>query len=615
MFKTLFTTLRAKILAGYIVVILIMIAVMVWSLYNFNRLNESFRAIIAQNYTSIVAADNMVKSLDDQVNGLFLIFSQGNRTDGEKIFESAKQDFFFWFETAREAAYNPEETQVLDSLNSQYMVFLSEVSFLVANPLVYTSHLEKENEYSKAISLITVIKNQCYRVFETNHVFIKRAEERVQSITRIAAFTMLFLAILGTVLSLIFSTKFSTYIVKPVKDLTRSVKHISAGNFDQIIQSSDSDEIGILADEFNSMVGRLQKYEKMNISKMLYEKRKSEIIIESINEPVLMVDGQMNILLANKAFSDEFESSKTDKTDLKKILRDEKIFDSIRTFLETGESQNEGGVFRFINDEGLEKFYKLRFSLINLPENEVKACLIVFSDITKYEELDRLKSEFVAKVSHELKTPLTSMGMAVGILGDGVAGSLSKKQLELISSMKEDYNRLNKLVKEILELSRIESGGIKLDYESVDLNLLLKETVKAFDLQCKEKNISINFTINDNLPIITADYDYLSRAIGNFIGNSIKFTQIGGEINVDAQENGAFVKIIISDTGMGINPDYLDKIFDKFVQVSGSKPGSVGLGLTIAKEIIELHQGSINVWSKPGQGSKFEITIPVLQNA
>jgi len=615
MFKTLFTTLRAKILAGYIVVILIMIAVMVWSLYNFNRLNESFRAIIAQNYTSIVAADNMVKSLDDQVNGLFLIFSQGNRTDGEKIFESAKQDFFFWFETAREAAYNPEETQVLDSLNSQYMVFLSEVSFLVANPLVYTSHLEKENEYSKAISLITVIKNQCYRVFETNHVFIKRAEERVQSITRIAAFTMLFLAILGTVLSLIFSTKFSTYIVKPVKDLTRSVKHISAGNFDQIIQSSDSDEIGILADEFNSMVGRLQKYEKMNISKMLYEKRKSEIIIESINEPVLMVDGQMNILLANKAFSDEFESSKTDKTDLKKILRDEKIFDSIRTFLETGESQNEGGVFRFVNDEGLEKFYKLRFSLINLPENEVKAGLIVFSDITKYEELDRLKSEFVAKVSHELKTPLTSMGMAVGILGDGVAGSLSKKQLELISSMKEDYNRLNKLVKEILELSRIESGGIKLDYESVDLNLLLKETVKAFDLQCKEKNISINFTINDNLPIITADYDYLSRAIGNFIGNSIKFTQIGGEINVDAQENGAFVKIIISDTGMGINPDYLDKIFDKFVQVSGSKPGSVGLGLTIAKEIIELHQGSINVWSKPGQGSKFEITIPVLQNA
>jgi signal transduction histidine kinase len=615
MFKTLFTTLRAKILAGYIVVILIMIAVMVWSLYNFNRLNESFRAIIAQNYTSIVAADNMVKSLDDQVNGLFLIFSQGNRTDGEKIFESAKQDFFFWFETAREAAYNPEETQVLDSLNSQYMVFLSEVSFLVANPLVYTSHLEKENEYSKAISLITVIKNQCYRVFETNHVFIKRAEERVQSITRIAAFTMLFLAILGTVLSLIFSTKFSTYIVKPVKDLTRSVKHISAGNFDQIIQSSDSDEIGILADEFNSMVGRLQKYEKMNISKMLYEKRKSEIIIESINEPVLMVDGQMNILLANKAFSDEFESSKTDKTDLKKILRDEKIFDSIRTFLETGESQNEGGVFRFINDEGLEKFYKLRFSLINLPENEVKAGLIVFSDITKYEELDRLKSEFVAKVSHELKTPLTSMGMAVGILGDGVAGSLSKKQLELISSMKEDYNRLNKLVKEILELSRIESGGIKLDYELVDLNLLLKETVKAFDLQCKEKNISINFTINDNLPIITADYDYLSRAIGNFIGNSIKFTQIGGEINVDAQENGAFVKIIISDTGMGINPDYLDKIFDKFVQVSGSKPGSVGLGLTIAKEIIELHQGSINVWSKPGQGSKFEITIPVLQNA
>ncbi len=615
MFKTLFTTLRAKILAGFIVVILIMIAVMVWSLYNFNRLNESFRAIIAQNYTSIVAADNMVKSLDDQVNGLYLIFSQQNRRDGERIFDSAKQDFFFWFETAREAAYNPKETQILDSLNNQYRVFLSQVNFLVVNPLVYTTHLESENDYSKAISLISVIKNQCYRVFETNHVFIKKAEERVQSITRIAAFTMLFLAILGTVLSLVFSTKFSTYIVKPVKDLTRSVKHISAGNFDQVIQSSDSDEIGILADEFNSMVGRLQKYEKMNISQMLYEKRKSEIIIESINEPVLMVGSDLNILLVNKAFADEFEYLPSVNSDLNKILHDEKILNTIKSFWEANKLQNEGGVFRFINDEGVEKFYKLRFSLITLPENEAQAGLIVFSDITKYEELDRLKSEFVAKVSHELKTPLTSMGMAVSILGDGIAGTLSEKQKELISSMREDYNRLNKLVKEILELSRIESGGIKLDYEHVDLNRLLKETVKAFDLQCKEKNININFSSNDDIPTISADYDYLSRAVGNFIGNSIKFTQNGGEISVDTEHAGTCIRIIISDSGMGINPDYLDKIFDKFVQVSGSKTGSVGLGLTIAKEIIELHHGAINVWSRPGQGSKFEITIPVEQNA
>ena len=211
--------------------------------------------------------------------------------------------------------------------------------------------------------------------------------------------------------------------------------------------------------------------------------------------------------------------------------------------------------------------------------------LIVFIDITKYEELDRLKSEFVAKISHELKTPLTSIGMAVGILGDGVVGKLSDKQIELITSMKSDYDRLNKLVKEILELSRIESGGIKLDFRPININLLLKECIKSFSLQCKEKNIRLEYFGNGDLPIVSADYDYLHRAISNFIGNSIKFTDKGGEISVNAVAEESNLVISISDTGQGISPEFIDKIFDKFVQVSGSKPGSVGLGLTIAKEI------------------------------
>lgn len=143
---------------------------------------------------------------------------------------------------------------------------------------------------------------------------------------------------------------------------------------------------------------------------------------------------------------------------------------------------------------------------------------------------------------------------------------------------------------------------------------MLSSTVKAFKLQCKEKGINLFYNYNDNLPIISADYDSLSSAFGNFIGNSIKFTDRGGEINIDTELSEKNIAVIISDTGAGINPEYLDKIFDKFVQVSGSKPGSVGLGLAIAKEIIELHQGSINVWSKPGLGSKFMITIPVKKN-
>ncbi len=621
MFRTLFTTLRAKILAGYIVVILIMICVMIWSLYNFNRLNESFRAIIVQNYSSIVATDNMVRSLDNQINGLFMIYKGDNREKGYNTFDAAKQDFFYWFERARVAASTTKEISILDSLNDQYRLFVTEINYLISFPMNYPNKLENQNNYTKSINLANNIKAKLYQLFETNHNFIQRAEDSVQSITRIAAFTMLFLAILGTVLSLVFSTKFSEFIVKPVKDLTRSVKHISAGNFDQVIPAGDSDEIGILADEFNSMVGRLKRYEKLNINKILYEKRKSDIIIESINDPVLMVDSEMHILLANKAFTTEFGKTPDDHSLLTSLIRDEKICGNVRTYI-CGNSQNHHeDIFQTLDTAGNIRYFKLRYSLLNLPGNDLRevtqsanAALIVFSDITKYEELDRLKSEFVAKVSHELKTPLTSMGMAVGILGDGVVGNLSEKQKELISSMKSDYDRLNKLVKEILELSRIESGGIKLELKSVSVSSLLKECINSYSLQCKEKNIRLTYQGNGDLPLIHADYDYLLRAIGNFIGNSIKFTDRGGEISLAAEARKSDVLISITDTGKGISPEYLDKIFDKFVQVSGSKPGSVGLGLTIAKEIIEMHHGSINVWSKQGQGSKFEITIPIRQN-
>ncbi len=614
MFRAFFKTLRAKILTGFIVVIIIMIVVMVWSLYNFNRLNESFRAIIVENYSSIVAADNMVRSLDNQANGLFLIFSKDNTTRGANLFEDAKQDFFYWYERARESAYTSDEISILDSTNTKYKIFLSEISFIINNNVLYANNQEKQNEYSRAVSMISQVKSDCYKIFEINHKFIKNSESNIESITQIAAYTMLFLLILGTVISLVFSTKFSKFIVKPVKDLTRSVKHISAGNFDQVIHSEDSDEIGILADEFNSMVRRLKRYEKLNINKILYEKRKSETVIESINDPVLMIDGSMTVLLVNRAFEAEFGKIRSGSIIISDLINDKKVCETVKCFIDGIPSKEKEDVFRIVNKEGLERYYKLKFSSINLPENDINAALIVFNDITKYEELDRLKSEFVAKVSHELKTPLTSMGMAIDMFGDGIVGDISPRQAELVSSMKEDYIRLNRLVKEILQLSSIESGGIRLHFGTTDLNELLRNTVKAFTLQCKEKGINIYYNYNENLPLISADYDALSGAFGNFIGNSIKFTDKGGEINIDSEMQDKNIAVIISDTGSGINPDYLDKIFDKFVQVSGGKPGSVGLGLTIAKEIVEQHHGSIDVWSKPGLGSKFIITIPVQNN-
>jgi signal transduction histidine kinase len=611
--KSLFNSLRSKILAGYLVVIFIMIFVMFWSLYNFNQLNESFKSIIVQNYSSIVAADNMVKELDNQLNGLYLIINQRDFEAGNKIFEDSKQNFFYWFAKARQSAYTKEEVNLLDSMNSKYTDFLDKVSPLLTSNF-YSKGTANFNQFYFANISLGKIKNDCYLLFNINHSFINSTNDRIKSITRTAAFTILFLIILGTILSLTFGTRFSKYIVKPVKDLTQSVQHISAGNFSQRIEITGTDEMGILAQEFNSMVGRLQKYEELNINKILYEKKKSENIIESINEPVLMVDDFMDILLANKAFYLEFGRGVNNYTKLKDIINDSKVLDNISSIVKNNNIEVKDDSYRFIDDNGKPRFYKLKYSIILLPETNSAAVLAVFNDITKYEELNRLKSEFIAKVSHELKTPLTSIGMAVGILEDEVLGSISDKQKQLIRSMQEDYGRLYKLVKEILEISKIESGGIALNFKPVSIEDVIDNVVKSFTLVCKEKGIELCYEKGNTKSKVLADFDYLTRAIDNFVSNSIKYTGKEGEIKIAANENDSNIIIEISDTGHGIEPEYIDKIFDKFVQVNDKSPGSVGLGLTIAKEIIDLHKGTIKVWSKINKGTKFEIAIPALRN-
>ncbi|HEX2983933.1 MAG TPA: HAMP domain-containing sensor histidine kinase, partial [Ignavibacteriales bacterium] len=195
-------------------------------------------------------------------------------------------------------------------------------------------------------------------------------------------------------------------------------------------------------------------------------------------------------------------------------------------------------------------------------------------------------------------------------LQDGVAGKLNDKQSSLISTMRDDYNRLSKLVKEILELTKIESGSLELRYETINPVLMVRAIMKDFAMQSSNKNIALEFAESgDGVPFINGDYDYLLRALENIVSNSLKFTPEGGRIKFEIAGEEKFINIRISDTGIGIPPENIDRIFDKFVQVKNNVSGSVGLGLTIAKEIIEMHGGSIHVESEINKGSIFEIRL------
>ncbi|MDP3583177.1 MAG: HAMP domain-containing sensor histidine kinase, partial [Ignavibacteria bacterium] len=311
----------------------------------------------------------------------------------------------------------------------------------------------------------------------------------------------------------------------------------------------------------------------------------------------------------NKAFNEIFGEKAIKNPEIKKILRQERTKARGKNKIDPRTKRDE--IINIKDSEGSQKYFNVMTATLDIPESETQGTVFVFNDVTKYQELDRMKSEFIAKVSHELKTPLTSMGMALGLFEDGVVGSVNDKQHDLIVSMKEDYDRLNKLVYEILELTKLEANIGKIKFETFEITKLAEHITKKFSIQAKEKDIkldvvdkSLGFHINGNL-------NSMLSAVENLVSNSLRFTPNGGEIKVEfiKKEDDLFIEI--SDTGIGISPDNLKKVFDKFIQIDDSAPGSLGLGLSIAKEIIEIHNGEIKAFSELGKGSTFQIKIPV----
>ncbi len=238
------------------------------------------------------------------------------------------------------------------------------------------------------------------------------------------------------------------------------------------------------------------------------------------------------------------------------------------------------------------------------------ACLL--SDITHYKRVDRLKTQFVATISHEFRNPLTSIVMATDLLLDGARRENPEEPRMLLSAIREDGQRLKRLVDNLLELSRLEEGQIKMEMESVEVAEMVSLAIGPLQLQLKEKNITLTEDIPENLPEVFVDATKATWILTNLVGNAIRYTPRGGEIAIAATHRKNKVYISVTDSGAGIPENYHEKIFEKFTQVKGrANVGGAGLGLAIAKEIVEAHGGRIWVESRVNEGACFTFTLPI----
>ena len=419
----------------------------------------------------------------------------------------------------------------------------------------------------------------------------------------------LYIILISILLSVIFAFLIARSFTNPILTLVKAAKEIAQRNFSVQINQRTYDELDNLVDTFNIMSSELKRYDEMQIEKLIAEKTKTEAIIFSIADGIIMTDHAGKILLLNNQAKEilNIRDNNLEQKYIWEYLYDKNLMDAIK------EVVTNPGVIRKELDFSTKnqlRFYQASSRPVITLKNETIGTVTVLHDITLEKEIDRMKDDFLHSITHDLRNPMTSIRGFLKFLLDNVGGPLTDQQRKMVEIMDRASLRLLNMINDILDLAKLESGRIELNLSDTNLNEIANKVIELLQPQIVKKNIKINIVTENEIPVIKSDSGLIERVINNLVGNAIKFTPEEGTITISMKDKQDRVEISVIDTGEGIPKEFINKIFDKFGQVTGQRKGGTGLGLTICKYIVEAHKGKIWVESELGKGSKFTFYIP-----
>lgn len=399
-------------------------------------------------------------------------------------------------------------------------------------------------------------------------------------------------------------------IARPIKELTESIKQIANKNYHERIHFEGSAEFEDLANSFNSMAEKLEEYQSSSVSKQLMDKKRVEMLIANMHDPVIGLDEKNQINFINEEalkISGLVREDLVGKTAAEIAVNN----DLLRELLRNASLEEKSEVPMKIFADQKESYFEpeiIPISIIPTGETEKKDAgkVILLRNITAYKELDFAKTNFIATVSHELKTPISSLKMGTQLLKNEKFGILNDQQKELLKSIEEDGDRLLNITGELLNLSQAESGNIRLNIQNCGVSELIKKAVSNNLIVAENKEIQIETDINtEENSTIKADFDKTVWVLNNFLTNAIKHSETGTKIIIKTEHISDKIKFSVQDFGKGINSKYHSKVFDRYFQVPEDFQNGTGLGLAISKNFIEKQGGEIGIKSSENEGSIF----------
>ncbi|MEH2286901.1 two-component system sensor histidine kinase NblS [Nostoc sp.] len=406
-------------------------------------------------------------------------------------------------------------------------------------------------------------------------------------------------------------------ITKPIKELLVGVKQIATGNFKQRINLPLGGELGELILSFNEMAERLERYEEQNIEELTAEKAKLETLVSTIADGAVLIDNNMQVILVNPTAERIFgwEAANVVGCNVLHHLPGSVQIEITRPLYEMAAGECESAEFRiFIKQPTPRTIRILLTTVLNLQRESIKGIAITIQDISREVELNEAKSQFISNVSHELRTPLFNIKTYIETLHDYGEDLAVQERQEFLQTVNHETDRLTRLVNDVLDLSKLESGR-NYSFDGVDLAQAIEQTLRTYQLNAKDKGVELVQEVAPNLPLVLGNYDLLVQVFGNLIGNALKFTKAGGKVAIRAYQldfkpnhtESAPVRIEISDTGIGIATEDQHSIFERFFRVENRVHTleGTGLGLSIVRNIIDRHRSKVYLVSEVGIGTTF----------
>ncbi|MBF0552111.1 MAG: HAMP domain-containing protein [Deltaproteobacteria bacterium] len=599
-------SLKSKLIITFCGPLTILVIVGLMSVRTVTLSSMDIERILRENYDSVAACIKMKDSLE-HLDRIAEFAFWGVPEDPRQKSKSSIIKFEKNLKFQQGNVTVPGEQELTDRLTGLWKTYRSEFERFINSTSSEDARRDLYRTYLLPRS--QEVRDTAQRVIDINLANMVSADGQARQRGVETTIRMIVLVASGVVLTIILIAVIGPSVVKPITQLTRSVREIQQGNLDLVVKVHSRDEVGELAAAFNEMAASLRKFRRTGRARLRRTQRAIQLALDTLSDAVAICSPIGEIELSNNVAQRLFGLKPESTVDAAGNEKIAELFTRVSQEQRSIHPKGYDGVIQIFQD-GDEQFYIPRAVPIFDEDRSLIGITIVLTDVTSKRKNDEIKSDLISTVSHELKTPLTSIRLATHVLLNEKLGPLTSKQTEILSAARDDSDRLYHIIENLLDIGRIASGYSEVKLTQVNTEQTVLQAVEEMRSAYVDRGIALVLDIPGDIPPVLADSMRLESVFTNLLSNSLKNTSPGGQVTVSAQRDGSMVRFCVEDTGAGIPREYLPHIFEKFFRVPGrEQQRNSGLGLAIVKEIIEAHGGKIDVTSEPGKGTQFVFTL------